>query len=1141
MTHIIGTTPGHRTRLDIWKVATIALILLALITRLYALGDRAVSHDETTHAKYSWNLYSGSGFRHDPLMHGPLLFEATAFFFGLFGVSDFTARLYSALAGVALVAAPWLLRRWMGRLGALLAGVMVLISPTITYYSRYTRHDIPLLLFITLLLWSILQYLDRDSGGSRWLMWMGVFFALVFVTKENAYMYTALFVALMALPLIWQLFTVRWAQRSRGRLVVALLVLALVLGGVFILAYSSAPVGDEGPSNNEISALAVPVWGRLALGGAVLLIAGALVGLVHGVGEAQIRRLRLFDVVLVLGTFTLPLGSALLMNLIAGVDMTLFYQALMSANFSGVPLPSLVGAFSTLVIALGVSVAVGLWWDRRRWPLVALAYYGVFFVLYSTFFTYGWGVLSGLVGGLAYWISQQGIQRGSQPWYYYGMIGSLYEYLPLLISSAGIVWITVRELRQLLSRVRSRTKSADRESVAHTAVADLLPRLWPLFLAGWAVLSWGAYMVAGEKMPWLFVHIAYPHILLAAWFLGKVFAGSALRSMFAGSGWLVPISLVFGALAWGAFRQSSGALQQLFQQSLAAESLELAVAQLQPLGKAVGGLAGILLFSGLLFSAVSAVGLRRSLQLGAVTVVALLGGLTVRTMVMAAFINDELATEYIVYAHSTPDVKEVLDQVEEISWRLTGTPDQIQVAYGKETAWPFYWYMYTRFPNNYYFDAPEPERLLASPVIIAARSEWESVEAITGADYDSYDYRHVWWPVEDYKNLTWEQIRRTLTEPERRDAIWDIVWKRDYTRYAKVRNPDDPFTLVTWPHRVEFRFYVRRDLAEQMWAYQVEAGEIQVADMGDVAPAGESVASEVPLQAYEQPAVATAHVSLEGASPQGLAVASDGSVYVADPAGHLIWHMTLAGDIVDVWGGYGSDPGQFNEPADVTVDAAGNVYVADTWNHRVQKFAPDAVGFDGEPLASWGRFAKVTANDAAGWGAFFGPRGIDIGPDGNVYVTDTGNNRVQVFDAQGKFLRVFGSAGDGSGQLKEPVGIAVGADGEVYVADTWNHRIQVFHTSGLPMREWDVPVWGNLRLDDRPQLAVTGDSVIATDPVHQRILIYSLAGELQHVMRDSTTPPVPSGVDVTADGVVVSDRVQSQLVVYPLDGASESP
>ena len=89
------------------------------------------------------------------------------------------------------------------------------------------------------------------------------------------------------------------------------------------------------------------------------------------------------------------------------------------------------------------------------------------------------------------------------------------------------------------------------------------------------------------------------------------------------------------------------------------------------------------------------------------------------------------------------------------------------------------------------------------------------------------------------------------------------------------------------------------------------------------------------------------------------------------------------------------------------------------------------------------------------------------------------------------------------------------------------------------MREWDVPAWGNLRPDDRPQLAVTADFVIATDPVYQRILIYDLAGELLRVMRDSSTPPVPSGVDATADSVIVSDRVQSQLVGYPLDGTGE--
>ncbi len=434
--------PGrHRAKIDAWKVAYLVILVLALATRLVALGDRAVSHDETTHAKYSWNLYTGRGFRPDPLMHGPLLFEATAFFFALFGVSDFTARLYTALAGVALVMAPWLLRKWLGRLGAVLASVALLISPTVTFYSRYTRHDIPMMLFALLLLWTILRYLD--SGQPRWLWPMGVFFALMYATKENAYIYTAIFMGLMALPFLWQVVRTRWDRPGLIPLMVILLVVALVAGGLYAVLLRQAPAVVPEDGTDVVASAAPPAWGRLVLGLGIAAVASMAAVGVAAVGESKLRSFRLFDVLVVLGTFTLPLGSALLMRLIAGVDMTLFYGALMSGSFANVPVLSTVGAFVTLGVSLAVSVGVGLWWNIRRWPIIALVYYGVFFVLFSTMFTYGWGVLTGLVGGLAYWMAQQGVQRGSQPWYYYGVIGSLYEYMPILISTVAGVWLVV--------------------------------------------------------------------------------------------------------------------------------------------------------------------------------------------------------------------------------------------------------------------------------------------------------------------------------------------------------------------------------------------------------------------------------------------------------------------------------------------------------------------------------------------------------------------------------------------------------------------------------------------------------------------------------------------------------------------------
>ncbi len=119
-------------------------------------------------------------------MHGPPLFEATAFFYALFGVSDFTARLYTALVGVAAVLTPWL-RKWLGKHGALFASLMILISPSITYYSRYTRHDLPVLLASLLLIWTILKYLD--GGSRRWLVWMGVFSPLIRLQGKRLYLH----------------------------------------------------------------------------------------------------------------------------------------------------------------------------------------------------------------------------------------------------------------------------------------------------------------------------------------------------------------------------------------------------------------------------------------------------------------------------------------------------------------------------------------------------------------------------------------------------------------------------------------------------------------------------------------------------------------------------------------------------------------------------------------------------------------------------------------------------------------------------------------------------------------------------------------------------------------------------------------
>ncbi|MBI4744464.1 MAG: hypothetical protein HY776_06570, partial [Actinobacteria bacterium] len=131
------------------------------------------------------------------------------------------------------------------------------------------------------------------------------------------------------------------------------------------------------------------------------------------------------------------------------------------------------------------------------------------------------------------------------------------------------------------------------------------------------------------------------------------------------------------------------------------------------------------------------------------------------------------------------------------------------------------------------------------------------------------------------------------------------------------------------------------------------------------------------------------------------------------------------------WGSYGQDNGQFRYPGGIAVDGNGYVYIADTHNHRVQKFTSD-----GAYIATWG----VEGTDA---GRFRYPQGVAVDLAGNVYVADKVNNRIQKLEINPDGTTVdriiqWGGLGMHAGQFHSPRGIAVDGVGNVYVADTWN-------------------------------------------------------------------------------------------------------
>ncbi|MFQ5460587.1 MAG: flippase activity-associated protein Agl23, partial [Anaerolineae bacterium] len=255
--------------LDWEKVAWLAILVLAVVTRLWGLGDRAMSHDESLHTFYSWKLFRGQGYDHDPMMHGPLLFHGTALMFFLFGVNDFTARLLAVVFGIGLVMSPWLVRKWLSPVGALATAAILLASPSVMYYSRYIRHDILVEVFTVLMFASFFRYLD--SREDRWIVVALAAAGAAITTAEMAYINGFVLLLFVALALAVE----RLGKRSD------VLILAVGAVGLGLMAfYLVARTGALGDPAAEESALGSAMQLALALGGlgAIYALAGGLVG-----------------------------------------------------------------------------------------------------------------------------------------------------------------------------------------------------------------------------------------------------------------------------------------------------------------------------------------------------------------------------------------------------------------------------------------------------------------------------------------------------------------------------------------------------------------------------------------------------------------------------------------------------------------------------------------------------------------------------------------------------------------------------------------------------------------------------------------------------------------------------------------------
>jgi DNA-binding beta-propeller fold protein YncE len=255
--------------------------------------------------------------------------------------------------------------------------------------------------------------------------------------------------------------------------------------------------------------------------------------------------------------------------------------------------------------------------------------------------------------------------------------------------------------------------------------------------------------------------------------------------------------------------------------------------------------------------------------------------------------------------------------------------------------------------------------------------------------------------------------------------------------------------------------------------------------------------------------------------PLGVAVARDGTAYVADTFNNRIQVFGSSGEHQGSLGTEGAGPGQFNTPFAVAVDRRGRLFVADTGNRRVQRIDP-----------STGEAELVFGEGGSGPGELAFPTGLAVDGDGDVLVVDRDNAVLQRYDSDGTLVAEWGGGGSGPGEFSAPLDVAIGEGEDVFVADAANNRVQRLAPDGSFQLEWS----GGLFM---PQGLIADDSgrVFVADSGNDRVRFFDPVGTL---LGEWGTPgqaegefDLPRGISIDCGGFVyVTDVLNSRIQVF---------
>jgi uncharacterized protein (TIGR03663 family) len=615
------------------------------------------------------------------------------------------------------------------------------------------------------------------------------------------------------------------------------------------------------------------------------------------------------------------------------------------------------------------------------------------------------------------------------------------------------------------------------------------------FFALWFAVGLLVFSFSSGSLPEHAIHVALPVILLGGSTLGELVERLDVTGLTRGRVGLLSLTFVGIAVAviaelilLGRIRNADDQTQATYE---AIATLLLAVA---PLGYGTY----------LLIKRQHAAGARSHAGFAALmAVLVLLGLYTFRSTVVLSQYSADEGAELLAQRTSTPAVRQIVRSVSNLSRDATlpagdaADPEGghgLSIAIARSAQWPFRWY-FRDFPGAVVVADAQ-----------AAVSGAQVVIAPVDAGMADAGYAPTLYPTQNrvpapYLAPDFGEILRTIFVP----SNWE-----DGFRYLLFRTLED-----------------RAEPEPVVVGFTAELANRISPDTG-------------PFGLLERVGAGTGRGQFN--QPRDIAFAAGGErTYVVDMGNARVQYFTIDGEVVDIWGA-GDDPdftlAQTDSglgPTGITVGIDGLVYICDTWNHRVL-----VVDQSGRLVREFGSFADTvdSPDPSVQPGLFFGPRDVAIAND-EIFVVDTGNERVQVFALDGTFLRAFGGHGNGPTHLIEPVGIAIGPDGLIYVADSGNARISIFTTSGTPVAQWAVDAWFGVQYFE-PYLAFDSDGMLyASSSATGSVEVFDEAGNLVDAITEVNGEPLeePIGLAWSDEGALyITDKVRHAVFRYTPPG-----